>query len=196
MEFYVRGVRVRFTFGFFAVWAVILIQQSSGSAAAAMSLAACLLHEAGHLLAMRLCGARAERIVFYSGGIALKRRTEPCGGDTAGELFILAGGCFVNLILFIVSSAAGARLFAMINLMLMLFNLLPLPSLDGGRIIMTVAERTNPASDVSHCMRGIELVFGAAAVVFFLSKGSVSFTLPLTLAMIVIEGVIDRSGEL
>lgn len=194
MEFYIHNVKIRLTFGFFAVWAIILIQSTS-SLTAVMSLLACLLHESGHLLAMKICGAGAERIIFYSGGIALKRHIGSAMPHTSQEIFILSGGCIVNLLLFIISEIAGARLFGMINLVLMMFNLLPLPSLDGGRIIMLLAEKSDPAADISGVMRGIELICGIAAAVFFILKGSVNFTLPLTLAMIILEGIIDRDGQ-
>ena len=50
-EFYFKGTRIRITFGFFAVWSV-LIMQSPVSKAGELALLSCLLHEGGHITAM------------------------------------------------------------------------------------------------------------------------------------------------
>lgn len=72
------------------------------------------------------------------------------------------------------------------------FNLLPLPSLDGGRILRTVVEAISPAADISGVQNAFGIVMGIAAAVFFFVSGSISFTLPLTLGLIVLEGLADR----
>lgn len=186
-EFYFKGTRIRITFGFFAVWSV-LIMQSPVSKAGELALLSCLLHEGGHLTAMALMGTKPRSLTFYSGGIGMK-----CGTliSPARELFILSAGCTVNLLLALLGTLAGSRLFTGINLALMLFNLLPLPSLDGGRIMRTLVEILSPAADITGVQRLLGIALGIAAAVFFFVSGSISFTLPLTLGLIILEGIAD-----
>jgi len=187
-EFYFKGTKIRITFGFFAVWSV-LIMQSPSSKAGEMALLSCLLHESGHIAAMALMGIKPKSLTFYSGGIGMK-------GDTmlspAREIFILSAGCFVNLILALWGTLAGNRIFTGINLALMLFNLLPLPCLDGGRIIKAIAECISPAHDLTGAQNIFGIAAGTAAAIFFFVSGSVSFTLPLTLGLIILEGLAER----
>ena len=110
----------------------------------------------------------------------------------AREIFILSAGCLVNLLLALAGTLTGSRILTGINLALMLFNLLPLPSLDGGRILRTVVEAISPAADISGVQNAFGIVMGIAAAVFFFVSGSISFTLPLTLGLIVLEGLADR----
>ena len=70
-EFYFKGTRIRITFGFFAVWSV-LIMQSPVSKAGELALLSCLLHEGGHITAMAVMGIKPRSLTFYSGGIGMK----------------------------------------------------------------------------------------------------------------------------
>lgn len=189
-EFTLHQTHYKFTFGFFAVWAVMIIQSGS-SEISTMSLIACILHELGHIAAMHFFNIKISALTFYSGGISLQSRNPAELCSTAAEIIILSAGCIINLILTIISYAAGQQLFAMINLTLMLFNLLPLPALDGGRIIKAIAQRLT-GNDISAVQNSIGIIFGIAAAIFFFAKGSVSFTLPLTLALIILEGLSDN----
>jgi len=109
-----------------------------------------LLHEFGHALACRQVGGRAERIVLWPlGGIAFVSPPPRAGA----MLWSIAAGPMVNLLLLPILTyaqhAAGragwvntnvdAYLVLLwlwrINLMLLLFNLLPIYPLDGGQIV-------------------------------------------------------------
>lgn len=185
VQFYVRGIKIRITFGFFAVWAA-LIAQSPVSRAGEIALLCCLLHESGHIAAMALLGIKPRSLVFYSGGISMKS-----GGGLIGpvrEIFILSAGCVINFIAAAVGAALGNRLLWGINLALGLFNLLPLPSLDGGRILSAIVGAISPGTDISGFQRIFGILAGICAAVFFFSRGSVSFTLPLSLGLIILEG--------
>jgi Zn-dependent protease len=99
------------------------------------------LHEAGHLLAMALCGVRPSRICLTAAGVRIER--PPALTLTfAQEIAIASAGPAVSLLL--------AGLFALLqrvipcplppdpcllNLGFGLFNLLPVRQLDGGRAL-------------------------------------------------------------
>lgn len=191
IDFYAKGIRIRMTFGFLSVWAMILLQ-SAFSETAAAAMAACLLHELGHMAAMKLSGVKIRGLTFYSGGIGLK--SEPLSLlKTGREIFILAAGPLVNLFLGAISGALGFGIFAGVNLSLMLFNLLPLSMLDGGRIMAAVLERICPLRDITSALRITDILFGGGLTVFFILSGSAGFTLPLTMALITVEGLWERS---
>ncbi len=191
-EFSLWGIRLRFTFGFFAVWA-ILLADSGNSECAEIALMSCLLHESGHVAAMLLAGVKIRSLVFYSGGISLRSCTPAEYSGAFREIMILCGGCAVNLAVFAAAVLAGSRMWALTNLSLALFNLLPFSTLDGGRLIKTAVSRMCPCADIDGAQRICDVIFGIAAVLFFVSKGNISFTLPLTLAMIILEGLADKS---
>ncbi len=186
-----RGINISFTFGFFAVWAAILIWCPEPRAAM-LAASACAMHEAGHIIAMRIAGIRVRSMKFYSGGIALKT-DKPCEcAGLAYEMLIILAGCAVNLILFLLSYAAGAELFGLINLALMLFNLLPVSGLDGGRAVRAAVSGLCPMRDIDGALRICSLAAGAGAAVLYIVKGDVSFTLPLALAVIAAEVFLEE----
>ena len=126
------------------------------------------MHEFGHALACRQVGGRAERIVLWPlGGIAFVSPPPRAGA----MLWSIAAGPMVNLLLLPILTyaqhAAGragwvntnvdAYLVLLwlwrINLMLLLFNLLPIYPLDGGQIrarSALVPVRSNPEPVYCH----------------------------------------------
>ncbi|MBL8799762.1 MAG: site-2 protease family protein [Planctomycetia bacterium] len=112
-----------------------------------------LLHEFGHALACRQVGGSAEQIVLWPlGGIAY---VDPPPRPGAW-LWSIAAGPLVNLVLVpvtgllvVLGSAAGWKetfpdlqyylvSIAVINLMLLIFNMLPIYPLDGGQILQSL----------------------------------------------------------
>lgn len=98
--------------------------------------AAAAVHEAGHVLALRLCGARILGI-----------RPEPCGlvldADLsrlsyAQELLCVLAGPIADLVPALVLARAGWTMTAGACLVLCLYALLPIPPLDGGRALILV----------------------------------------------------------
>jgi Zn-dependent protease len=106
---------------------------------------AVLLHEFGHALACRQVGGQADQIVLWPlGGVAYV--TPPA--RPGATLWSIAAGPLVNLVLLAASAGLLALLgpsdsdgvrflaaFAMVNLGLLLFNILPIYPLDGGQIL-------------------------------------------------------------
>ncbi len=110
------------------------------------------LHELGHALSSAYFGARPHRIVLHLfGGVA----EVPGGLRLKQELWVIAWGPIVSLILAVIgyvamtllrAGAVGSvssmyvlvyvlcRYFFMINLILFLFNVLPIYPLDGGQL--------------------------------------------------------------
>lgn len=120
--------------GFFLLWALLIFFDGEG--VAPWAVLACGLHEVAHVLAFRAAGGRISllRLTMFGAELAGEDRA---GLSYGGELLAVLAGPGINLLLAMVGARGGERyyLFAGLNLCLGLFNLLPLPGLDGGRAI-------------------------------------------------------------
>lgn len=99
------------------------------SKAGELALLSCLLHEGGHITAMAVMGIKPRSLTFYSGGIGMKSGAIL---SPAREIFILSAGCLVNLLLALAGTLTGKEDINGDKSGADAFNLLPLPSLDGG----------------------------------------------------------------
>lgn len=130
VEFKVFGMRVRFTFWFFAVLTMILFLDRSGTAFWALT--ASLLHETGHVLAFFILHSKPHLLSFELSGIRLVRGG--CGVSVWKEFVILSAGCAVNFVTAVLLQQTMPFV-AAVHLCLGAFNLLPIHSLDGGKLI-------------------------------------------------------------
>lgn len=96
---------------------------------------ACILHESGHIISYLIIKKRPENISFEATGIALTKPSDLISFKK--ELFIISAGCFVNFALFLIFYRINP-VFSLSNLTICFFNLLPILSLDGGKIIYTL----------------------------------------------------------
>lgn len=99
-------------------------------------LLACVLHELGHLLALRWLGVPVEKLRVTAVGAEIR-----IAGSLSyrGELAAALAGPAVNLVLAgWLSGMPGGAVGAGVNLVLGLFNLLPVGRLDGGRVLSCV----------------------------------------------------------
>ena len=117
----------------FPVLAAAALLAGAGAVLPAVVLSA-LAHEAGHLLALRLAGARVERIRLTAFGAEIRADTRYL--PYPSEILCTLAGPAVNLLLAVIlARAAGNDMAAGVNLVLGVFNLLPVPALDGGRVL-------------------------------------------------------------
>ena len=153
-------VNIHFTFLILLAWIGLDLYQKSGAVAAAeglvfiLSLFACvLLHEFGHAFAARHFGIRTPLITLLPfGGLASIERIPK---KPQQEIVIAIAGPLVNVVIVAVlwitrglgptwhfpdpeeSLPMAERLLA-INIMLILFNMLPVFPMDGGRVLRAV----------------------------------------------------------
>ena len=101
-----------------------------------------LLHEMGHLAALRDCGVEVERVCFHPFGIEMRApgmaylpyRDELCIAAAGPLANFLAALCTLALVA-LVGPFDGALFFTVCNLALALLNLMPVVGLDGGRML-------------------------------------------------------------
>lgn len=102
-----------------------------------------LLHEAGHLLFMRIYGCKVQSVQIYPFGIDIKTDTSKI--SYRAETFIMLSGSASNIItgiicVVILSQCYSREIlfFAFLNFFLGCANLIPISSLDGGRALETI----------------------------------------------------------
>ena len=146
------------------------------------------MHEFGHALACRQVGGRAERIVLWPlGGIAFVSPPPRAGA----MLWSIAAGPMVNLLLLPILTyaqhAAGRAGWVntnvdvylvllwlwRINLMLLLFNLLPIYPLDGGQIVRALLWFPLGQIRSLFIATGIGFVGGGALLLWAFSQQSI-----------------------
>lgn len=129
-----RWRRIELGPGFLFFWALFFFWDREGDALWAFL--ACAIHEAGHWAALRLGGGQVRllRLTILGASIIPESR----GGLSYGkELMATLAGPGLNLLLALLFSMAGGywQTFSAFHLLFGLFNLLPLPGLDGGRAV-------------------------------------------------------------
>ena len=105
---------------------------SCGGEAALLVLSAALLHELGHILALRISGAGICRLRIGVLGAVMETRGNLSYGR---ELLCLLAGPGANLLAAVLFGAFGWGQLAGVNAVLCLFNLLPVFPLDGGTVL-------------------------------------------------------------
>jgi Zn-dependent protease len=128
--------------------------------------AAAGVHEVGHLLAILLQGARVNGLRFTAGGLVI----DYSGARLSylGDMATALAGPLFSIFAAVVAAAFGKFLssdgffyFAGLNLLLGLFNLVPVPPLDGGRALgALLTDGLGPVRAESICRAGMR-VFSA-----------------------------------
>ena len=137
-ELKLKKLTVVFDFSFFATVSLLILLSSNY---AVWGVIACLWHELGHLIFMRVKSVPIKKMVFYGAGI--KIIPDKCVDFTSFglQLGILAAGSTFNFIAAVLCSLGNnmeLHLFAVINAVIGVFNLLPLQHLDGGKLITLI----------------------------------------------------------
>lgn len=130
---------------------------------------AILIHETGHLAAMWALDCAPKRIRLVPAAVEITTKLQSGGKQ---EIFIALCGPGVNLLLFatlFVNYLAfrNDRYLAVgiINLLIGLFNLLPVTGLDGGTVLFNILCRKTDPSKAALIMRIINFSVAAAALI-------------------------------
>lgn len=104
---------------------------------------AILVHEFGHALAMKRCGLQVKGIYLipFIGGVAINERSQSRWQDfqiaIAGPV-LGSFGALLGWALWLYSGNSFLAIFAVVSLMLNIFNLLPIVPLDGGQTVKAI----------------------------------------------------------
>lgn len=132
MSFNLFGVRIEVRFSFFAALTLFSLTDKTGLAE--LSILVCLLHEGCHLAAFFLLRLPLKSVVFEASGIRIVRSGIFISG--LSEVIIQLAGSFGNFVFGgIFLSALGKNAFSFLNFAVGIFNLLPMKTLDGGKLL-------------------------------------------------------------
>ena len=166
--------RLRMRISVFALPVMLLMLWLDGSAAFLVLLLSAAAHETGHIAAMRIRGHRPRRIDVLPMGALI---VCPEGMSDGDESLTALSGPLVSIFLglaalacFAASGSTDALYAAVINVVLGVFNLMPIKKLDGGKALCcylsarntekeTAEQLCSAASVVSKCVFvGIALI--------------------------------------
>lgn len=167
-----------FDFSFFAVIAMCLLFDDS--AVCLFSLIFSAVHELGHLVTMTFYGQIPDRIVFYGAGI--KICSDISCLRTYKKIIVLLSGCSANLLIAVMALLSGNVLAASINIIMALFNMLPIGHLDGGHILRVCLEKNYNCDAV---MRFIGVSFAVVLLIISISFNALNLSLILTVIYII-----------
>ena len=135
MSFRLGDLRISVGYTLAAALTAVLLFDRTGRIACCICAAA--LHESGHLLMLLCFHARVRGISLRLFDVCIEAETP----DTfAGEVCVTLGGPVMNLLTAAVSAPFDLT-FCCANLALGAFNLLPVISLDGGRLLWLLLTR-------------------------------------------------------
>lgn len=162
MSFYLRSVRFDISYIFLCVVAVFIATDRTGIYLPLML--SVLLHELAHiavLLAFK-CRIKAVKLIIGCLGVEYEdnvSRTE--------KILSLLAGPLANIFLAAVGYSLKNEVLFAINLILALYNLLPVRGLDGGSIIKTVLSDVMPANRIDNLLNIIALIISALLLAAF-----------------------------
>lgn len=191
IEFSVKGVKVSVHFSFFAAAALLMLCKESDYAV--YGLYACLLHETGHLIAMYVSGQPINKLIFYGAGIKIVQPSMFIKQGLRYELIILSAGCAVNFIMYAISLLFNNEVFAAVNLLIGIFNLLPLNFLDGGKIILLFLYsflNTEKGLKAEKYLKAADMIIIPLVLIFFKAFDLGNFTLYVTLIYLLFTAII------
>ncbi|MBR4305633.1 MAG: peptidase M50, partial [Ruminiclostridium sp.] len=181
---------------FFAVIALLVFVDTSGTAM--LSLVASLLHEAGHFIAMLICKAELQSVLFYGGGICIRSDKDIlCFWK---RLFIVSAGCIVNLIIavvgfFVLPYSVDVLIFAMVNVVICVFNLIPVGYFDGAEILDIICNRCFSFKICEFIKRVVGVVFSLFIILgfvyyCFVLKGNISISFLFVILYLILTQII------
>lgn len=196
MNIKIFGTKINITFYFFAFLALLIITDKSGYFLPMVL--AVIIHEAAHLLTMRLVGCAPKEIVLIPASIRIVRGIAV---RDSHEIAISVSGPLANIVFFcifylcfLLFSHNKLLDFAIINLLIGAFNLLPVNGLDGGVILKKICEifmsEQKAKLTVNFCALCLAVLLILLGVRFFASSSG-NFT-PIILGIYLILSVIIK----
>ena len=167
MRFKLFGTEFYISFLFAAVITAMLVFDRTGFILPMFF--AVLVHELGHLTAMWVLDCAPKRIRLVPAAVEI---TAKFGNSGKYEIFIALCGPAINLLLFatlfvnyLAFGNEGYLTVGLINLLIGLFNLLPVTGLDGGTVLFNILCRKAEPSKAALIMRIINFSVALSALV-------------------------------
>lgn len=195
LELKFKQIIINFDFSFFAIVSLMLLFRDNQYVL--LCLLACMWHETGHLFVMLLNNVRVKRILFYGGGIKITPDKLFDFTQIGVRVSVLLAGSVLNFITFILlknSMFDILTFFAMTNAVIGAFNLLPLQSLDGGKILVMIIRKLcsyNNAIMAERYLKWLNIILIITVILIFSFVGKGNITLFFTLCCLLLSAVFD-----
>ena len=189
---------VEISYPFAAMLALILLLDTKEIAAA--GLLAALVHEAGHLLWMRICRIEIERLGFTLSGIHIQTKGVDLSGYREEAVLALAGplmNLVVALFLFSFPRTVFVERLILSNLAILGINILPIRALDGGsalEALLSMCMNRERAEKITFAVSVTCLVPLVFLGVLFVFRSRYNFTL-LILSLFLVYNILLYSKE-
>ena len=188
IKFSLKNISFTVDLSFFAVIAVLCLIENGSSILAAMSV--CFIHETGHIIAMLLLDERIKAVKFYGTGIRIVPYKNPLKPLCKDLTILFAGSAFnflaaVSVMIF----AENMQLFAVMNIIIGIFNLLPYSCSDGGEIMVCIMEYYGNdfiRQNTYKILKIMSIITSAVIFLFSVRYGVFNFTLAATLVYLMI----------
>ncbi len=168
MKVKLLGTEIYISFLFCAVISLMLAFDRTGLVIP--TLFASFIHETGHLFMMWVTGCQPRSVRLIPASVQIVRGFPQ---KKNGEIKIALAGPAVNLLLFCVLffnykifGSKPVLSFAVLNLVVGIFNLLPVTGLDGGTVLIHLLSRDNNIARAVLTVKIITAVMCAAVFVF------------------------------
>lgn len=192
MTFKAFHINFKISYIFTAVLAVFIAADKTGNIIPLII--ASLAHEAGHLVCMKLVKAPPSEIILTLGTIRIVNNTVTTNNE---NLIILLGGPIVNLVLFLICiNIESLKLFAVINFVIFIFNLLPVEGLDGGSILKLALRLKHTEKYADRVLFLITLTIAVGLIfgfVFLFMNGRVNYSIPILFLYLMLPYILKKT---
>ena len=166
MKFKLFGTEIYISFLFAAAVTIMLLTDKTGYMLPALF--AIILHEMGHLFMMWILECSPKRIKLIPASVQI---TAPFQKRYRNDFLVSVSGPAVNILLFLTLYfnylAFGNEVtlyFALLNLVIGVFNLLPVKGLDGGTILFCILEKYKGPDKAAVTLKIITIILAAALI--------------------------------
>lgn len=195
MKLKLLGTEIYISFLFMAVICVMLATDRTGLLLP--TLFAVLMHEIGHLFAMWVLDCSPKQIKLIPASVQI---TAPLTSKYKNDIIIAIIGPIVNLLLFFVLylnflcfKNSIILNYALINLLITIFNLMPVIGLDGGTILFSVLAKKTEYNKAILTLKIITLIVAAAVIFLAVTltiRGKINISLYIIGIYLVIASII------
>ena len=180
-------------FTFFAAIALFFYLDESGFGI--MSVCACIIHESGHLSALFFEKRDFTSLTLYGGGIKIGYKK-----DIDASFFLILAGSLFNMLFFVFFYFVFPlnftfKVFAVINLIIGIFNLLPLRFFDGGRLFEKIIIKLLPAEKALNLSRKTEKITAFLTILtpfFIMLFGGFNMSVMFVMIYVIICDIITK----
>lgn len=195
MKLKLLGTEIYISFLFMAVICVMLATDRTGLLLP--TLFTVLMHEIGHLFAMWVLDCSPKQIKLIPASVQI---TAPLTSKYKNDIIIAIIGPIVNLLLFFVLyinflcfKNSIILNYALINLLITIFNLMPVIGLDGGTILFSVLAKKTEYNKAILTLKIITLIVAAAVIFLAVTltiRGKINISLYIIGIYLVVASII------